>query len=219
MSFTSTLIAKFQENANLEYAKAMEAYMKNHFAFFGIKSPLRKQLCIEHLQESGVPYEGVEIAKELFFQPQRELHYVAQELLMKCKKQWQEHHIEDIEWFITTNSWWDSVDYLASNVVGEYFKKWPENKIDVVSYWNASDNMWLIRTSIIFQLKYKAEVDTQLLGDCILAHAHSKEFFIKKAIGWSLRQYSKYNPEWVKSFVAQNDLQPLSVKEALRAMH
>jgi 3-methyladenine DNA glycosylase AlkD len=137
---------------------------------------------------------------------------------MKCKKQWKEQHIEEIEWFITTNSWWDTVDHLASNVAGTYFTKWPENKYDLINHGNQSNNLWLVRTSIIFQLKYKNKVDADLLAQCILPHRNNMEFFIRKAIGWALRSYAEVNPTWVIQFVNDNELQPLSVKEALRKL-
>ena len=192
--------------------------MRGQYEYYGITSPRRKQICKEVYSEHGVPENAIEIAKEMFLQPQREFHYVGQELLMKCKKQWKEHHIEDIEWFIITNSWWDTVDHLASNVVGTYFKKWPEGKHEIIQKWNASKNMWLVRTSIIFQLKYKDEVNSTLLENCILPHINDKEFFIRKAIGWALRQYSRFNPKWVIDFVNRTELQPLSKKEALRLL-
>jgi 3-methyladenine DNA glycosylase AlkD len=209
----------FEEHENVEAAVKMKAYMRGQYEYFGISSPVRKDICKLVYSEHGVPDDAVELAKLLFSQPEREFHYVGQELLMKCKKRWKEHHIEDIEWFITTNSWWETVDHLASNVVGAYFKKWPDGKSEVMKRWNASDNMWLVRTSIIFQLKYKDEVDTLLLEQCILPHTDDKEFFIRKAIGWALRQYSRYNPEWVMAFVKRTKMQPLSEKEALRLLN
>jgi 3-methyladenine DNA glycosylase AlkD len=217
MHFVDEIIQRLEANSSNKSIK-MAAYMKDKFVFYGVTSPIRKQICKEVYAEYGVPENAIEIAKQLFLKPQRECHYVAQELLIKAKKQWKEHHIEDIEWFITTHSWWDTVDHLASNVVGTYFKKWPQNQEDIVRYWNKSDNMWLVRTSIIYQLKYKNEVDSHLLASCILPHTQDKEFFIKKAIGWALRSYADVNPDWVISFVQNNDLQPLSAKEALRKL-
>jgi 3-methyladenine DNA glycosylase AlkD len=207
---TSRLSAK----SNLDNATKMKAYMKDKFSFYGVPSPIRRQICKGIYAEHGLSEDPVSLAKQLWTTPYREAHYVAQELLLRSKKQWRVELIEDLEWFLTTNSWWDTIDFLASNVVGQYFKKWPEHQEEVILAWNKSPNMWLVRTSIIFQLKYKDELDTQLLTQCILPHADDTEFFIKKAIGWALRQYSKYNAAWVSTFLAHYTLQPLSIREA-----
>lgn len=206
----------FENTANVAASDKMRAYLRDQFEFYGITSPARKQICKDIYSEYGVPANGIELAKAMYKLPKREFHYVAQELLMKCKKQWKLHHIEDFEWFITQNSWWDTVDHLASNVIGTYFLKYPVGMKEIISKWNRSDNLWLVRTSIIFQLKYKNDVDSELLENCILPHTEDKEFFIRKAIGWALRQYSRFNPNWVKSFVGRVPMQPLSLKEATK---
>jgi 3-methyladenine DNA glycosylase AlkD len=117
---------------------------------------------------------------------------------------------------ITQKSWWDTVDFIAATMVGNYFKKYPEMIKPVTDKWMVSQNMWLQRSCLLFQLKYKAEVNTDLLASFILSLSVSREFFITKAIGWSLRQYSKFDPQWVINFVSKNSLQPLSKREALR---
>lgn len=218
MNFEQAILNQLKANANTQQAVKMADYMKNQFVFYGINSPTRKLICKELYNEYGVPENAIEVAKVLFSQPHRECHYIAQELLLKAKNQWKEHHIEDIEWFILQNSWWDTVDFLASNVVGAYFHKWPENKADIINHWNVSEDIWLIRTAILFQLKYKAKVDTILLANSILPHTQNKAFFIRKAIGWALRSYADVNPSWVISFIENNELQPLSIKEALRKL-
>jgi 3-methyladenine DNA glycosylase AlkD len=88
----------------------------------------------------------------------------------------------------------------------------------LVDQWIASDNMWLQRCPILFQLKYKEHLDTELLSHVIESLIPSEEFFINKAIGWVLRQYSRTNPQWVTAFVASHELSALSQKEALRLM-
>jgi len=118
------------------------------------------------------------------------------------------------EWLIINKSWWDTVDSLASNCVGTYFRFYPEKIEYYNSKWITSDNMWLNRTAIIFQLKYKKDTDFELLKNNIRHHSHQREFFIKKAIGWSLREYSKVNPSAVIKFIDENELQNLSIREA-----
>jgi len=214
--FEKTLLKHFAQHSDIVQAQKMEAYMKHKFSFFGIPSPLRKQIVRNIIAKQGKPADGIAIAKSLFSLPQRELHYVGQELLMSYKKQWNENTIEILEELITTNSWWDTVDFLAGSAAGHYFEKWPQHKEATVQRWNGSNNMWLVRSSILFQLKYKDAVDEELLQEMILPHISDKEFFIRKAIGWALRQYSKYSPKYVLDFVINHELQPLSEREALK---
>lgn len=124
--------------------------------------------------------------------------------------------LKTFEWMIQQNSWWDSVDTIASRLAGEYFKKFPQQKEAIVLGWSNHENMWLNRTAILFQLSYKSETDEDLLFQVIKQHLHSGEFFIQKAIGWALRQYAYTQPESVKQFVAANELKPLSKREALK---
>ncbi|MFT6151359.1 MAG: 3-methyladenine DNA glycosylase AlkD [Flavobacteriales bacterium] len=117
---------------------------------------------------------------------------------------------------ITNKSWWDTVDLITTNLVGNYFKLFPEQIIPITKIWMESDNIWLQRTCLIFQLKYKEEIDTDLLTDYILQLKDTKEFFINKAIGWILREYTRTNPEWVIDFVNKHELSNLSKREALK---
>ena len=138
---------------------------------------------------------------------------------MKFKNKLDEEDLELIEYMITHNSWWDTVDMIASHLIGAYFKKYPKKKHALILKWSKSEDMWIRRTSIIFQLKYKDETDTELLAQVIENNLGSKEFFINKAIGWALRTYSAIDPEWVEDFVENHpDLANLSKKEALRSI-
>ena len=111
------------------------------------------------------------------------------------------------------------VDFIAATLIGHYFKLFPERIKSVTDSWMQSKNIWLQRTCLIFQLKYKDEVDTELLSSFIKKLSDSKEFFIAKAIGWSLREYSKRNTVWVLDLVQNNTLQPLSKREAIRRLN
>jgi 3-methyladenine DNA glycosylase AlkD len=121
--------------------------------------------------------------------------------------------IEKIETLITTHSWWDSVDSLNS-VVGHMCIMYPELKERVISRWSCSENHWLVRVAIIFQLKYKNQTDVELLSKVILENRNTNEFFINKAVGWILREYAKTNKEWVREFLQNNELSKLSIREA-----
>lgn len=147
---------------------------------------------------------------------ERELQYCAVELAVLYKNQWQEDFINTIEACIISKSWWDTVDHIASEWAGTYFKLFPGKIKNVTGKWNQSGNIWLQRTSIIFQKKYREKTDTGLLSKYIMNCAASNEFFIQKAIGWALREYARTDAGWVKQFVDATPLKPLSRREALK---
>jgi 3-methyladenine DNA glycosylase AlkD len=210
------IINTFKNKANAEKALGMEKYMKNLFPFLGISSPERKLICKELLAKKNLPEkpEAINFSKILWNKKEREFQYVAIDLLDKYKKQLEVDDIVWIEKLIVTKSWWDTVDFLAIHLAGEYFKK-HKNKIDLITnQWNNSDNIWLQRSSLLFQLKYKQNTNVFLLENYILNLKESNEFFIRKSIGWILREYSKTNPAWVIQFLQKNELSNLSVREA-----
>ncbi|MBS4042529.1 MAG: DNA alkylation repair protein [Chitinophagaceae bacterium] len=201
-----------------EHALGAATYMKNKFIFFGIYTNQRRVISNSIIKQFGIFSESELniLVKELYKQPEREFQYVAIELIAFHKKYWTKELIELTEHCIVNKSWWDSVDHIASLILGPYFKKFPEQIIPITNRWNNSENFWLQRSSIMFQKAYKTETDTNLLGKYILNVRNNKEFFVQKAIGWALREYGKTNPSWVKNFVQQNQLTGLSAREALR---
>lgn len=219
-SYLQPLAEIFQSNENKEIAYYMKKYMKGQFEYFGIKSPERTQLKREFLQNHGLP--GAEIlpavVKECWELPQREYHYVMMELLERLAKKAENNRIELYEYMILNKSWWDTVDFIAANLVGAHFLKFPELIKSVTKKWMNSGNIWLQRSSLLFQLKYKKLTDTELMSEFILQLQGSKEFFINKAIGWILREYSKTDGDWVREFVKSHSLAPLSHREALKWM-
>ncbi len=206
------------QNSNIENAFFMKKYMKNKFDFYGIKSPLRKELSKSFIKMENIPgiTEIESIIKALWNEPERELQYFAMELLSKYSKNADTHAIELFEYMIINKSWCDTVDYIAVNLVGKHFNKFPELTLPLSNKWATSNNIWLQRTSILFQLKYKSKTDLPLLFKYILMHSKSKEFFIRKAIGWALREYSKTDPNTIINFVNSNNLSGLSTREALK---
>ncbi len=220
-SYIKTLENEFQRNADTEIAVGQKAYMKNHFEFFGIKSPVRKEISKPFLQKAYLPKKSeIEtIVKILWNKPQREFQYFTQELVFKYCKQFEKKDIALFEFMITHKSWWDTVDYIAAKITGEYFKKFPEQINKYVEKWLTSANIWLQRTAVLFQLKYKHTTDTELLSYIINSLTGSKDFFINKAIGWVLREYGKTDPDWVTEFVNKTELATLSRKEALRIIN
>lgn len=219
-SYTIELGKWLRAHADAENALSMEAYMKNHFPFLGIRNPARVAMTKQFLKEQGIPKgeEAIRVAQELWALPEREFHYTAIMMLLQVRKTVTIEHIKLLEHFIVTNSWWDSVDTVADHLIGFHLQRFPELIADHVEKWLASGNMWLQRTAILFQLKYKKKTDVPLLFHCIREMADSKEFFIRKAIGWALREYSKTDAAAVQSFVASTALSPLSVREALKVI-
>lgn len=216
MNYSSLFIVHLTEHQNAAQAPAMQAYMKNRFDFLGIKSPERKAALRSFIQTHGLPIsKELDITtRELWSADKREIHYCAQELFFKGKGFRHKDSIELIEFMITHQSWWDTVDYIASNLCGSYFKLYPEAITENIMKWNSSENMWLVRASILFQLKYKEQIDVNLLQELMEPHLQSQEFFLQKAIGWMLRETSKWNPDFVIEYVRCNQLKPVSLREA-----
>jgi 3-methyladenine DNA glycosylase AlkD len=209
----------FVANGNQLIAKGAKAYLLNQFEFYGIKTPLRRQLCKAFYKTHPIKdhTELSKLIKECFNEPQRELHYFAIELLGHHKKIWSIKTIPLIEWMITHQSWWDSVDSTNTHVISKFFLLHPEHIEAYTSKWNQSSNKWLIRMSILFQLTYKTKTDTNLLSRYIENSQLHEDFFVRKAIGWALRAYAYTNKKWVIQFVKAHPLlNNLSKKEALK---
>lgn len=221
MKFKDELIKELKANFNREMAIPMENYMKNIFSFLGIKTEQRraifKAVYEKHKPEIKLNYR--EITWQLYQEKEREIHQCAIDLIQKeIKKKFVLEDIQFIEKLIITNSWWDSVDTIAKYLVGGYLQQFPKETLKVIERFSNAENMWLIRTAIIFQLGYKEKTDFDLLKAECEKHKHSNEFFIQKAIGWALRDYSRFNPNGVKNYVESTNLKPLSQREALRLL-
>jgi 3-methyladenine DNA glycosylase AlkD len=212
------LIALFNENANPAQAAPMKKYMRDQFEYLGIKSPQFKFIFKEFLGEHRLPaITSLDtIVHDLWELPQREFQYLAVGFTEHLVDQLPAKTIKAVEYMITHKSWWDTVDSLAGDTVGPHFRRFPEVREKYLVKWRASDNFWLRRTTILFQLGYKKETDFDLLCEIIRENQNSKEFFINKAIGWSLRQYARVDPKAVKKFVKATPLHPLSRREAMK---
>ena len=221
MDFISQLETAFNQNRNEENAFQMKKYLKNLFSFYGIKTTERRAVFLEllKLNHQEITENYREIALDLVNKEYRELHYCGIEILIKnLKKNYHKDDIKLIEKFLVTNSWWDSVDTIAKYLLGQYLIEFPEETEKVIERFSNSDNMWLNRSAIIFQLGYKKNTNYELLFSECQKHSQSKEFFIQKAIGWALREYGNVNPALIINFVNSNQLKPLSRKEALRKL-
>lgn len=219
MDFINALKASFINHSSSENKLAMEAYMKHKFEFYGIKSPDRKSIQKEIIRnhKNEVSEKCRIIVKKLYKLPQREFHYCGIEIMDKfLKKNYRQTDIVLIECLLTTHSHWDTVDFTAKHILGNYLLDHPGNTEGVINAFSNSDQMWLNRSAILFQLGYKEKTNADILFRECKKHSGCKEFFIKKAIGWSLREYAKVNPESVIKFVNNNALSNLSRKEALK---
>jgi 3-methyladenine DNA glycosylase AlkD len=206
---SSALILKhvFKNNQDPVFATWQKAYMRHQFSFFGIRTPIRKRL-----QTPLIPSFPKKLVLKLFEQNEREFQYAGIDLFLH-------HGIEEIdlpllEQIIITKSWWDTVDVIASNLAGKFFKKFPL-QINKTEDWLVSPNLWLRRSAILFQLRYKQTTDVARLFRYCTETKKEKDPFIQRAIAWALREYSKTNFKNVITFVQENTFSSLIQKEVL----
>ncbi len=208
----------FAEHADPDIAGGQSAYMKGRFRFFGIKTPLRRALVRGFLKQHGRPSieELSTIVRSTWQQREREFHYTGMELFTHAAKRSDPLYLELAEELILTHSWWDTVDHLAVHGVGEILRHHPSVIRATNRRYMESGELWLQRTALIFQLQYKEHTDTGILFGNIKELSTHPDFFIRKGIGWALRQYARVDPEAVRHFVASQRLSPLSVREAMK---
>jgi 3-methyladenine DNA glycosylase AlkD len=205
----------FENNRNELQAEPMKKYMKDLFPFLGIKKPERNKILKQFYQQTGILKEEFhqEYVIKLWEQAEREYQYAALDYIERSLKKLSKENLPLIECLIKTKSWWDTVDMLASKPVGMIANSHPEVIKESIDDWAYGDHLWLRRSAILFQLKYKDQTNEELLYRYIEQNAGSKEFFIQKVIGWVLREYSKSNPTSVKQFIETHSLSALSVRE------
>ena len=199
-------------------ARQMQAYMRDQFSFFGIKSTARRDAVKLLFTKEQRPTIGElsNVVNELWALPEREYQMVAIDLLIKNKRQLTDDMLPDIERWITQKSWWDTVDMLATHIIGQLYQSSPDTTLQYIEKWQNADNIWLRRTTILYQLKFKAKTDEKKLFSIIKENQHDTEFFIQKAIGWALREYSKTNSQTVIDFIASNNITGLAKREGLK---
>jgi 3-methyladenine DNA glycosylase AlkD len=197
----------------------MARYMRQQFSFLGIPSPMQAALAREALAElrPASADDLRDLALGLWALPEREYQYAACGVLGRHARLLGPGFLDTAARLITTRPWWDTVDSLAKNVVGAIVLRHHETG-GVVDEWIDARDMWLRRTALLHQLGYKERTNVERLFRYCTLRAGESEFFIRKAIGWALREYSKVAPQAVIAFVAQNErlLSPLSRKEALK---
>lgn len=210
------LIDLLARHADPDTATQMAAYMRGKFEFLGIPSPLRKTLCRESFRAARGCDVDWEFVSDCWDNPFRELQYVAADYLYIVKGRLTDADLPRIADLVQDKPWWDSIDALA-RTVGCIALNHPSSRETLLD-WSRHVDLWLRRIAIEHQLLRKERTDTGLLEEMIVENLDDKEFFINKAIGWALRDYSKTDPAWVRRFVDRHGarMAPLSIREACK---
>lgn len=209
------LIADLEENRNELLAESMSKYMQDKFSFLGVRGATRTEIYKKYFPNARktktIDWDFVE---SCWNKEEREFQYVVVYYLKAMQKFLKREDISRLKYLIVTKSWWDTVDLLAK-VVGSLVIR-IEGYDQIMLEWSKDSNIWLKRVAILYQLSLKEKVDKQSLERILVNNLGDSEFFINKAIGWALRDYSKYNPEWIREFIKKNkdNMANLSIREA-----
>lgn len=193
----------------------MSKYMKNKFEFFGVGASERNEIWKPYFKEAKktkkIDWDFIEIC---FKHEKRECQYTAAYYLKHMQKFLAEDDIPKLKKLVLTKSWWDTVDIL-DKVIGSIIYN-NKKLYSIMLEWSKDDNIWLRRVAIDHQLLRKENTDVQLLEKILINNLNHKEFFVNKAIGWALRDYSKTNPQWVRNFIEDHreNMASLSIREA-----
>lgn len=211
-----------------ENAAAMRRYMKMKFTFFGVKAPLRCAAVRDVFARIGERTEGwkgvFDAAREIWMGEERECQLCALDLVFAFKKRWGKGlELEEtaevlgvLETFVREKQWWDTVDFAATKGFGTVGLESPAVVGALMDRWIEDDDVWVRRTALLYQLKFKERTDEERLFGYIRKQHREDSFWIRKAIGWALREYRKTNRAAVDSFVESASLSLLSTREALK---
>jgi 3-methyladenine DNA glycosylase AlkD len=214
LKFAQQVRAVLAPLAEPEKAAGMRAYMKDQFAFLGVQTPQRRQATRTLIRDfHGDPLPA---ARALWLELEREFQYVACDLLTQHADDLPAEALEDLLELVSTKSWWDTVDALA-HTVGALVQRFPA-LVERMDQLIDDPDLWRRRIALLHQLGAKSDVDTRRLFDYCLRRADEKEFFIRKAIGWALRDYAWHDPAEVRRFLDRHGarLSALSVREAAK---
>lgn len=193
----------------------MSKYMRNMFDFYGLPTPKRKEVYNNFIKnEKKLKIIDWNFLDKCYEDNHREFQYLVYDYLLSMKQYVSYEDIPKIKKYIINKSWWDTIDFLCK-VIGDVELRDLRVK-DLMLEWSNDDNIWIKRTAIEHQLNLKNKTDSELLEKIIINCFGTDEFFINKAIGWALREYSKTDPNWVKNFIDKykNQMNDLSIKEA-----
>ena len=209
------LITDLEENSNELLAESMSKYMQDKFRFLGVRGATRTEIYKKYFPDARktktVDWDFVE---NCWNKEEREFQYVIVYYLKAMQKFLKREDISRLKYLIVTKSWWDTVDLLAK-VVGSLVIR-IEGYDQIMLEWSKDSNIWLRRVAILYQLSLKDKVDEIILDKILVNNLGDNEFFINKAVGWALRDYSKFNPEWIREFIKKNkdNMANLSIREA-----
>ncbi len=206
--------------ANPDKARGMQAYMKTDMPFYGVQKPGRTEI-LRHLKRNFAPGERAEyeaLATALWELPHREEKYLAQGVAVAYRQFIVLGSLPLYRRFIVEGAWWDFVDETATHLIRELVLDFPTEVWPTVDAWNEHDDMWLRRSSIICQIGAKERTDATRLFQFCERRLHEAEFFIRKAVGWALREYAKTDPDAVARFVIEHreGMSGLSFREATK---
>ena len=208
------LLKELQNLANADDARAMKAYMRSRFEFLGVKTPARRKAAKAFFKKHGGADIDWRFVRQAWEHPFREMQYAALDYLETRKNLLCPGDLPQLKKLAQSKSWWDTIDFL-DRLAGGIIAGFPETR-PVILQWSRDEDIWLRRLAIDHQLLRKDQTDQHLLEQILVNNLNQTEFFINKAIGWALRDYSKTNPEWVKNFIRQHHgkMAPLSIREA-----
>ena len=208
------LLKELQNLANADDARAMKAYMRGRFEFLGVKTPARRKAAKAFFKKHGGADIDWRFVRQAWEHPFREMQYAALDYLETRKNLLCPGDLPQLKKLAQTKSWWDTIDFL-DRLAGGIIAGFPETR-PVILQWSRDEDIWLRRLAIDHQLLRKDQTDQHLLEQILVNNLNQTEFFINKAIGWALRDYSKTNPGWVKNFIRQHHgkMAPLSIREA-----
>jgi 3-methyladenine DNA glycosylase AlkD len=215
------LVGAFEPARDPVAAQPMVAYMRHQFEFLGLPRPARDAL--QRTAWAGLdrpdPPTLAAVARACWERPEREYQYAACDYLIRHRAAAaaESGFTEVVRELVTSKSWWDTVDALASRVAGPLVARHPALVVTMRA-WGDDPNFWVARTALLHQLHYRERTDAALLFELCERRAADREFFIRKAIGWALREYSKTDADAVRGFVCDHAevLSGLSQKEALK---
>lgn len=208
------LIEEFEKIADPVKAKQMSAYMRNQFPFYGVQSQDRRKIERKFISRAKKQRKiDWQLLNEAWQDPHRELQYFVGDYLLALNKYLTFADLAKMENFIRTKQWWDTIDTLMK-VYGKLGLRDPRVDQLMLTY-STDEDFWLRRLAIEHQLLRKEHMNVALLEKILLNNLDQQEFFINKAIGWILRDYSKTAPDWVANFINQHraHLSKLSIKE------
>ena len=202
----------FEKRANEDNAIQMAKYLRNQFVFYGLKSPARRDAYHQILKDEKKQIDW-DLLDQAWNDKHRDMQYFVCDYLLAMEKYVSYDDLFKIEHYVRTKQWWDTIDSLMKlyGYVGLKDQRVDQLMLD----WSKDPDKWVRRVAIEHQLLRKDRINTALLSQILENNLESDEFFINKAIGWALRDYSKTNPEWLSDFIDgnYNHLAKLSITE------